>query len=98
MAIKYASSPQLKYGGNHQSRLQIKVPAGTYPIASAPQHTATPVVLYENNGRACWGMHHHDAWRRVSSFKNQDGSVSWRMDGTLLNPVAWTPQPLQRKR
>src|SRR5262245_4209065 len=99
MSIKYASTPQLRYdGGGHQIRLQIRVPAGTYPIHTAPENTVTAVVLYENDGRASWGLHHGDSWRRVSPFKNQDGSVSWRMDGTLLNPVAWSPKPLERKR
>ena len=92
MALKYASTPQLRYGGgDHQSRLQIRAPAGTYPIATAPEYTATPVVLYGYDGRASWGMHHQNAWRQVSPFKNQDGTTSWRMDGTLLNPVSWSP-------
>jgi len=87
--LKYASTPQLHYGNNEQSGLRIRVPVGTQPIQTANEHTATPVVLYENNG----------AWRRIAPFKNlHSDAVSWRMDGTLVNPVAWSPQPLQRKR
>ena len=97
--LKYASTPQLKYGNDEQSRLRILVPAGTHPIATANEYTATPVVLYENSGKSCWGLFHNGSWRRMAPFKDsQSGAVQWRMDGTLVNPVAWSPQPLQRKR
>jgi hypothetical protein len=96
--LKYASVPQLKYSDGQQSRLVSRVPRGVYPIASANECSATPVVLYQADGGAKWGIHHMGAWRGMSPFKNHDGSVTWRADGSLLNPVGWTPRPLQRRR
>ena len=97
--LKYASTPQLRYGGNEQSRLRIRAPNGAHPISTANEHTSQPVVLYEHDGKSCWGIHHNGAWRKMAPFKDwRSGEVQWRMSGELVNPVGWSPKPLQRRR
>ena len=76
------------------------LPAGVQPIRTAPI-TSQPICVYEpHDGRARWALNHNGAWREIKPFRDsRDGSVRWRMDGTLINnPVAWSPQPPQRRR
>jgi len=93
MVLKYASTPQLHYGGNQGSVSDVwrRFPEGARPIATAPE-TATPIVVYEPNGTGHWALHHNGAWRKLAPFKDfRDGSVRWRMDGTeISHPVAWS--------
>jgi len=90
--LKYASTPQLSYaqqGGG--DKYQNRFPAGSQPIATAPQMSSQPVIVYESNGQAHWALFHNNGWQALKPFKDfKTGSVSWRMDGTRINqPVAW---------
>ena len=102
MALKYASTPQLKYGNQWGgSRFTSRLPAGVQPIRTAPT-TSQAIVVYETNGRPRWALNHNGAWRELKPFRdnpNDPTKVSWRMDGTLINaPIAWSAQPPQRRR
>src|SRR5262245_36739798 len=91
MVLKYASTPQVNYGGNQGSGNPFaRFPEGARPIATAPE-TSTPLIIYESNGAGHWAMHYSGAWRKLAPFKDwRTGAVSWRMDGTMINnPVAW---------
>src|SRR5215813_9095861 len=94
MSFKIASTSQLNYSGNQGSAADMwrRFPAGSQSIATAPERSATPIVVYESNGQGHWALHHNGAWRKLSPYKDfRDGSVSWRMDGTEVpNPVAWS--------
>jgi len=94
MALKFSDKPQLDYGGNQGSVANIwrRFPQGAQPIQTAPERSATPVIVYEPNGQSHWALHHNGAWRKLEAFKDfRDGSVSWRMNGTeISNPVAWS--------
>jgi len=95
MVLKYASTPQVNFGGNQGSVSDVwrRFPEGARPIATAPE-TATPLIVYEPNGTGHWAMQYSGAWRKLAPFKDwRTGAVSWRMDGTMIsNPVAWLPR------
>jgi hypothetical protein len=96
MPIRYASTPQIRYGGSG-SRYDVQPPAGSYPISTAPTQSAQPVIVYENDGKGgykgSWALFHRDGWRRLSPFKDhKSGAISWRMDGTQIShPISWSP-------
>jgi len=91
MSLKYSDKPQLTYGDRRRDSVWDRFPQGAQPIATAPEHSSQPVVVIEANGHQSWALKHNGAWRRLSSFKNRDGSVRWAMDGTMIpNPVAWS--------
>ena len=94
MSLKFSDKPQLHGGDGQGSVANIwrRFPQGAQPIATAPERTATPIVVYEANGQGHWALHHNQAWRKLAPFKDfRDGSVSWRIDGTEIpNPVAWS--------
>jgi hypothetical protein len=70
-----------------------RFPQGSQPIATAPERSGTPVMVYEANGTGHWALHYHNGWKKLSPFKDsKSGGVQWRMDGTMVsNPVAWSP-------
>jgi hypothetical protein len=97
MSLKYSDKPQLRYG-TANSRYDVRMPAGSQPITSAPMQSATPVIVYarDNKGglEGHWALHHNGAWRRLAPFKDwRTGAVSWRMNGDMIsNPIAWSPR------
>jgi hypothetical protein len=97
MSIRYARTPQVHYGNGQGSNPWARFPQGAQPIASAPQRTAQPIIVYEPNGTGHWALHHGNGWKKLSPFRNsKDGSVQWRMDGRQIsNAVAWA---LPRKK
>src|SRR5262249_50388524 len=93
MTLKFSNKPQLSYGNQGSvSDIWRRFPEGAQPIATAPERSATPIIVHEPNGTAHWALHHHGAWRKLAPFKDwRSGAVSWRMDGTeIANPVAWS--------
>jgi hypothetical protein len=94
MSLKYSDKPQLSYGGDQGSASEIwrRFPQGSQPIATAPERTSTPIVVYEPSGQGHLALHYNQAWRKVAPFQDwRTGSVSWRMDGTVIpNAVAWS--------
>jgi len=94
MTLKFSNKSQLNDGGNQGSVANIwrRFPQGARPIATAPERTATPIVVHEASGASHWALHHNGAWRKLAPFKDyRDGSVSWRINGTSIsNPVAWS--------
>ena len=96
MSLKFSNRAVLHYGGQ-ESNLWNRFPQGAQPIASAPQNSAQPVIVYESNGKGHYALYHRNGWQKLSPFKDsKDGSVSWRMDGTEIPAVAWALP--QRKR
>src|SRR5215475_2649447 len=94
MSLKISDKPQLHYGNQGSANdIWKRFPAGAQPIATAPERTSQPIVVYEPNGTGHWALHHNGAWRKLAPFKDfRDGSVRWRMDGTeVSNAVAWSP-------
>src|SRR5262245_16670723 len=92
MSLKFSDKPVLNYSGNQASDVWRRFPEGAQPIASAPERSATPILVHEANGTTSWALHHSGAWRRLAPFRDfRDGSVQWRMDGTeIAHPVAWS--------
>jgi|SRR5215471_15051319 len=94
MTLRYSDKPQLIYGNQQGSVSNFwqRFPQGAQPIASAPERTSQPIVVYETNGLPHLALHYNNTWRKVVAYKDwRDGSVSWRMDGTEIgNPVAWS--------
>src|SRR5262245_8451739 len=74
-----------------------RFPQGSQPIATASQHSGTPVWVMTANGQGNWALHHNGAWQKLSPFKeSKSGSVQWRMNGEhISHPVAWS---LPRKK
>jgi len=98
MVLKYTDRP---YGGGRQTGANVyhRFPAGAQPMHTAPSASATPVVIYSADGRSQWALNHRDSWRKLEPFKDsQSGAVTWRLNGEMVSqPIAWSPQPLQRK-
>ena len=95
MSLKFLDKSQLQSGGAND--VWQRFPAGSQSMQTAPQNSATPIVVYEANGQGHWALHHNGAYRKLAPFKDwRTGSVSWRMDGTQIpHPVAWS---LPRKK
>jgi hypothetical protein len=88
MSIRYTEKP---YGG-HGSRAAdpwSRFPANAQPMQSAPT-AASPIKLFENDGRARYGVHHLGSWREVERVRDaRTGGFAIRMNGSVINPVAW---------
>src|SRR5262245_30828054 len=92
MVLKYSDKPVLNYGGTGSKTddLRSRFPAEARPIATAPGMSATPIIVYEANGAAHWALHYNGGWRELKPHKDfRDGSVQWRMDAQINNPVMW---------
>ena len=89
MVLKFRDTPQT--GNQGPSNPWPRLPQGAQPIATAPENSATPIVVYERNGQAHWALHHRGAWQKLSPKKDwRSGEVRWAMDGTQIsNTVAW---------
>jgi hypothetical protein len=94
MSLKFSDKPQLLYGGSnrHSQNWGSRFPQGAQPIATAPQNSATPVIVYEPNGKGHWALNHGGGWRKLAPFKDwRSGAVQWRMTGESINqPSAWS--------
>jgi hypothetical protein len=89
MALKYTTEP---YGGTtKQDDWRSRFPANARPIATAPEQSARPVLIYEPDGKSHWCLHHRGQWQKLQPFRDgRDGSVAWRMNGEqVAQPVAW---------
>ena len=96
MALKYSDRP---YAGRQIGGLALtRFPQGAQPMHTAPQASATPVVIYGADGRSHWALNHRDSWRKLEPYKDsQSGAVQWRMNGEMIaQPLAWSPAPLKR--
>jgi hypothetical protein len=93
MVLKYSDKPQL-HGGQSGSNWRGRFPADAQPIATAPERSAQPILVYEANGTGHWALHHGGAWRKLAPYKDwRTGDVQWRMDGTAISQaVAWLPK------
>jgi hypothetical protein len=91
MPIKYASTPQLRYGQQTNNNVWTRFPANARPIDSAPTMGAQPVKVFDPSGKSYWALHHCGAWRGLSPQKDfKTGQVRWAMDGSLISQaVAW---------
>src|SRR5262245_17784440 len=91
MALRFLNRSQIQsgQGGNDIWR---RFPEGAQPIASAPERTSQPIIVYEPSGVGHWALYHRGALRNLAPFKDfKNGTVSWRMDGTeIAHPVAWS--------
>ena len=95
MSLKFSNTPQLQYGNQGTaSDIWQRFPAGSQPIATAPERSGTPVWVMQANGQGDWALHHNGAWQKLEPFKDwKDGSVQWRMCGeSIPHPVAWRPK------
>jgi|SRR5262249_2276244 len=93
MTLRYSDKPQLHYGNQGSaSNMWQRFPQGAQPIATAPQRTSQPIIVYEATGLPHWALHHNSAWRKLAPYRDwRTGTTSWRMDGTeISNPVAWS--------
>jgi hypothetical protein len=98
MALRYSDKPQLNYGtnspygGSRYDDWQNRFPRGAQPIASAPQATSTPVVVYEPSGEGHRAVYYRGQWMKLAATRDPyTGEVHERMDGvTIRNPVMWT--------
>jgi hypothetical protein len=93
MVLKFLDKPQLGRnpsgaGDDWRSRF----PEGSQPIATAPEQTSTPIVVYSADGTAQWALPHRGGWAKLQAYKDfKTGAVSWRMNGEHVNqPVAWS--------
>jgi hypothetical protein len=91
MVLKFCDTPQTNYGNQGSDDWRKRFPQGAQPIATAPERSATPVLVYEPSGQGHWAINHQNAWHKVAPFKDwRTGAVSWRCDGTQVNnPVMW---------
>jgi hypothetical protein len=89
MTLRYTDKP---YGGQTTGdNWRTRFPQDAQPIATAPERSAQPILVYEPNGAAHWALHHNGTWRELKPYKDsRDGSVQWRMDQTINNPVCWS--------
>jgi len=94
--VKYASIPQLRYGGSSRltdgvSRYDTsKAPPGAMPISSAPENGAFYAV--EANGQHHLAIRHRGTIQRLKEFKDFRGGASqYRMDGMIANTPWWVP-------
>ena len=97
MVLKFLDHPVVHSGNQPASDPWSRFPAGSQPIATAPERTSQPIIVYEPNGQGHWALHHNGAWQKLAPFKDgRDGSVQWRMNGEQISQaVAWS---LPRKK
>ena len=89
MSLKFSDKPQL-LTGNQSDEWRSRFPSDARPIAQAPPHS--PIFAYESNGMGDWVQYRKGAYRRLTPQKDfKSGAVTWREDGTTLNPVMFAP-------
>jgi len=53
-AVRYSDKPQLRYGSDNRNSFENfwaeRFPAHMQPIATAPEHSGSPVYIYEPSG------------------------------------------------
>jgi len=91
MALRYSDKPWGGYGPK-QDDWRNRFPARSQPMDTAPTMGGRPVLLYEPDGKARWGLYHMGAWRGGQNFTDPfTGQRQWRLDGSLVaNPVRWS--------
>jgi hypothetical protein len=96
MAIRYSDRPQLQYGsGNGQSFEQYwaeRFPPHAQPIATAPEHSGSPVYIYEPSGECHVAMYKSNrGWLKMEPRKDEyTGATHWRLtDERIAQPVLW---------
>jgi hypothetical protein len=70
-----------------------KFPTNAQPISTAPQATARPIFVYEQDGKRHAALFHKGQWMRVVSQPRDpySGTTRVAMDGSIVhNPIAWT--------
>jgi hypothetical protein len=94
MSLKYSDKPQVHYGPRQSGSPWARFPQGAQPIATAPEQSATPILVHEANGQSHWALYHRNGWQKLAPFRDhKSGAVSWRMCGEqVTQPVAWSPR------
>jgi hypothetical protein len=94
MSLKYSDKPQMHYGPRQSASPWARFPQGAQPIATAPEQSATPILVHEANGQSHWALYHRNGWQKLAPFRDhKSGAVSWRMCGEqVTQPVAWSPR------
>jgi hypothetical protein len=96
LSLRFSNKPVVNYG-NQQSNPWARFPQGAQPIASAPQQSAQAIVAFEPNGKGHYAMQHRGQWIEMGPNRDsKTGAVSWRMNGTVINAVAWMPIPRKK--
>ena len=95
MTLKFSDRPQVHYGNQSASDMwRSRFPSDAMPISQAPPHQA--IFGYEANGFGDWLHYRRGAYRRLAPQKDfRSGAITWREDGTRMNPVMFT---LPRKK
>ena len=78
MTLRYADKPQLmNFGDTHGRTFSpedkdpfSRFPANARPIASAPEQSTRPVVVYDSNGVGRHAIHHRGVWCAVESVRD----------------------------
>jgi hypothetical protein len=85
---RYSEQP---YGLKPNTRVQF--PQNAHAISTAPQATARPIWVYEQNGQRHAALFHKGQWMKVTQFPRDShtGQTRVAMDGTVVhNPIAWS--------
>ena len=85
---RYSTTP---FGLKPAARVQF--PQNARAISTAPQATARPIWVYEQNGKRHAALFHKGQWMKVVQFPRDQhsGQVRVAMDGTTVsNPIAWS--------
>jgi hypothetical protein len=98
MVLKFSAVPVLNYGNESARKSvvpdnwQTRFPPGAVPIATAPQTSGRPVIVYRPNGEGFYALHYKGSWGKLESYKNSTtGETHTRMDGTSIpDAVMWS--------
>jgi hypothetical protein len=107
MVMKFADRPQLLYNGgdrisdwpaakkpnNNNPNVQA------YSMASAPENSPSPIVVYDENNRWYRAHHRKDAWRQVVPHRDHISGefISWMETGHVIaSPTKWHP-PVKKR-
>jgi hypothetical protein len=90
MTLKFTDRP---YGGHgpKSDDWRSRFPADSRPISEAPRNTSQWILGHDVTGETYAMLPYQNGWQRGSPFTDwKTGAVSWRMDGTWVNPVRFS--------
>jgi Bacterial RNA polymerase, alpha chain C terminal domain len=72
--------------GAQPSKWQGRLPEGVQPISTAPEHSATPICVYEPSGASHWAIHHQGSFRKLRPLREAQPPAEW--PEALKKPVS----------
>jgi hypothetical protein len=95
MSLKFLSKREYGREANGRTDQVIRqLPQGVQSMRTAPQASATPIQVFDSDGKASWALFHREQWNKLAPEKDSHtGKIQWRMNGDVISqPIAWLPR------